>query len=80
MPISEKELYGTNPDGTLSEDYCIYCFRDGAFTQNFTMDQMIDHCLLFLDEFNKESPERLNREEASEQMHRFFPMLKRWKN
>lgn len=79
MPITEIELYGTNANGSLNDDYCIYCFRDGRFTEDLTMDQMIDHCLLYLDEFNKESDERLDRNEARKQMLGFFPLLKRWK-
>lgn len=79
MPLTEKEIYGTNADGTLNEEYCIYCFRDGKFTQDITMEQMVDHCLLYLDEFNKDSDQKLDREEAREQMLGFFPLLKRWK-
>ena len=30
MPMT-TEIYGTNADGTLNEDYCMYCYKDGAF-------------------------------------------------
>ena len=38
MPLSSKELYGTNADGCKNEDYCIYCFKDGKFTSDMLMD------------------------------------------
>lgn len=33
MPMSEDEHLGTEANGTLSKDYCVYCYRDGAFTE-----------------------------------------------
>ena len=29
MPLTE-EILGTNADGIKNEDYCIYCYKDGA--------------------------------------------------
>ena len=43
------------------------------------MDGMIDHCLEFLDEFNKDMERPYTKEEARSEMKKFFPMLKRWK-
>ena len=43
------------------------------------MDEMIDTCIQFLDEFNKDSEEKLTKEQAIAQMRQFFPTLKRWK-
>lgn len=79
MPIDEMELRGTEKDGGLSNDYCIYCYRDGAFTEDCTMEQMIAHCAEMVDEFNKDSEVKYTKEEAVEQMRQFFPQLKRWK-
>ena len=31
MPLTD-EVLGTNADGSKSEEYCIYCYKDGAFT------------------------------------------------
>ena len=79
MPLTDDNK-GTNADGTQNEDYCIYCYKDGKFTQNMTMEQMIDHCAQFTDEINKQSGQNLTPEQAKEMMRRFFPHLKRWKN
>ncbi|MGF6907287.1 zinc ribbon domain-containing protein [Fusobacterium sp. PH5-44] len=33
MPIETEELMGTNKNGSLNEEYCIYCFKDGKFVE-----------------------------------------------
>ena len=78
MPLT-AEVLGSNADGTPNEDYCIYCYKDGRFLQDVTMEQMIDHCAQFTDEINKNSGQNLTVEQMKEQMCRFFPQLKRWK-
>ena len=35
------ELHGTNAGGGRNEDYCKYCFKDGAFTFQGSMEEMI---------------------------------------
>ena len=40
MPLTD-EILGTNADGSKNEDYCIYCYRDGKFLQDCTMEEMI---------------------------------------
>jgi len=32
MPLDSNEISGTEKDGSKSNEYCIYCYRDGAFT------------------------------------------------
>ena len=78
MPLT-NEVLGTNADGTLNGDYCIYCYKDGKFTQDMTMEQMIDHCAQFTEEINKNYGQNLSVEQMKEQMRQFFPHLKRWK-
>ena len=48
MPLNDQVL-GTNADGSRNEDYCMYCYRDGKFLQEYTMDEMIEHCAPFED-------------------------------
>lgn len=31
MPLTE-EILGTNADQSKNNEYCIYCYKDGAFT------------------------------------------------
>ena len=40
MPLTEDVL-GTNADGSKNKDYCMYCYRDGKFLQECTMEEMI---------------------------------------
>ncbi len=79
MPLKSKEDCGTSHDGSTSEEYCCYCFQNGAFTSDCTMEEMIEHCAGFVEEFNKENGSSFTREEAVAQMSQFFPTLKRWK-
>ncbi len=78
MPLT-GENKGTNADGSRSEEYCAYCYRDGKFTQDFTMSQMIEFCLQFLDQWNAQAGTALTPVQAKEQMLQYFPRLKRWK-
>ena len=80
MPLTDSSQFGTNADRTPNETYCHFCFRDGTFTQKCTMDEMIENCLNYLDEFNRDSPVQYTREQAREQMRQFFPHLKRWQS
>lgn len=29
MPLTSNEVCGTNADGSLSADYCTYCYQNG---------------------------------------------------
>jgi len=78
MPLSD-EHYAKNTDGSVNIEYCTYCYKDGAFAQDVTMDQMIEHCLQFIDDFNQDTDQKMTKEEAREQMKLHFPSLKRWK-
>lgn len=78
MPLQAEDQWGTNADGSLNEEYCCYCYQKDAFTQDYTMEEMIGHCLQFLDEFNREADVPRTREQALAEMRQFFPALKRW--
>ncbi len=80
MPLKTAEEFGTNKDGNLNADYCAYCFKDGHFTSEMTMDEMIVHCAQFVEEFNKDAQKKVTKEQAIEQMKQYFPTLKRWQN
>ena len=75
MPLTKDEDYGTNKDGSKNEDYCVYCFKDGAFTAECTMDEMIEFCVPHMASGNP----GMSKDEARKQMQGFFPSLKRWK-
>ncbi len=78
MPLTSDNK-GSNADGSRNEDYCIYCYKNGRYTQDFTMAQMIEFCAQFTDQINEQAGLNLTPEQAKEQMRQFFPNLKRWK-
>ena len=79
MPLTRVEDCGTNADGSTNFDYCKYCYKDGRFLQDMTMDQMIEHCAQFVDEVSKNMPKPMTKDEYKQMMYGFFPMLRRWR-
>ena len=77
MPLS-NEVLGTNADGSKSDEYCIYCYKDGAFTGNFTMEEMAEYCSMFVEEYNKNTGKNLTCCEYKQELLKFYPTLKRW--
>lgn len=76
MPMEADSDFGTDKDHTKNEDYCCYCYQDGAFTApEMTMEEMIDFNL----KFNEENGHPFGtQEEAKAMMRQWFPTLKRW--
>lgn len=74
MPMQEEKQYGTEADASKSTEYCVYCYRNGAFTANITMDEMIEVCIPHMVETGQ-----WDEDGARKQMQAFFPQLKRWK-
>ena len=77
MPLTD-EILGTNADGSKNEEYCIYCFKDGAFTGDFTMEEMIEFCSQFVEQYNKDSGQNLTQDEYKAMLRQYYPHLKRW--
>lgn len=77
MPMgSTGEMHGTDVDGSKSGDYCKYCFENGAFTAECTMEEMIEFCVPHMASANS----GMNEEDARKMMRGFFPSLKRWQH
>ena len=76
MPLTgaPQEL-GTEKDGTPNPDYCTYCYQNGAFTRDCTMQEMIDFCTPIM----AQNHPGMTEADAAERMRSFFPQLKRWK-
>ena len=81
VPIDCKEVtFGTNADGSANEDYCCYCFKDGAF-DDFdgtvkTMEDMINVCVPHMVEGGGAPDEAA----ARAMLEEMLPQLKRWKS
>ena len=72
MPMTKDEEYGKNADGSRNAEYCCYCFDQGAFTSDCTMEEMIEQCLNAAPELYSD------REKSRAMMREYFPSLKRW--
>lgn len=75
MPLTDDLVKGTEKDGSLSPHYCKYCYQDGAFTGEMTMEEMIDFCAPMM----AQADPHMTKEQAKERMGQFFPQLLRWK-
>jgi len=74
MPIDKEELFGTNADGSKNEDYCIYCFKDGKFTDGIDdLDKYIEYSLQFAAQAG------MTEEQMRAHCEKVLPTLKRWK-
>ena len=41
--MNDKLKYGTEIGGTLSKEYCVYCYKDGSFTYpNVTLEEIVE--------------------------------------
>ncbi len=72
MPMTEKEQLGTNTDGSINEDYCIYCYKDGQFIDDVTLEEYIEMNVQFADQAG------MTEDQMREHCKKVFPTLKRW--
>ena len=72
MPLGSADTFGTNADGSPNEDYCRYCYANGEFTSDVSMEEFIEHCSRFA------SAGGMTAEEMKAYCEKLFPTLKRW--
>lgn len=73
MILNEPAEHGTEHDGSVSEDFCKWCYQDGSYTDNESMEAMIERCAPLLAEHTGYSLD-----EAVSLMGAVLPVLKRW--
>lgn len=76
MPMQEENQFGTETDGTKNEKYCCYCYKEGKFAQDCTMEEMAEFCA----PFEVEGGRSKTKEEAKAALMKYFPTLERWKD
>ncbi len=74
FPMTEPAHYGNEADGSLANDYCRHCYKNGAFTSNETMEQMVETCI----PFSINEGVYHDADTARAAMMEYFPTLKRW--
>ena len=76
MPLNQPENFGTETDGEKSKEYCIYCYKNGAFTKpDATLELMID---ISAKVWADKDP-TVTVEQAKAQLKKKLPYLKRWR-
>ena len=74
MPLENVYDYGLNADLTINKDYCRYCYFCGDFTEDITLNEMIDKIALITSSVKKISGKSAMKEASCS-----IPKLKRWK-
>lgn len=73
MPFFQQKDYGTEADGGTSKDFCSWCYRDGAFLEDESMEELIERCAPSMAQSCN-----ITRDEAVSFMGALLPHLKRW--
>ncbi len=73
MPL-EDGILARDADGSFNERYCKWCWSGGAFTQECTLEEMVEICLPHMP-LAKTDPEA-----CRAYMRNLLPTLERWKN
>lgn len=70
MPL-EDDIMAKETDGSINEDYCKWCYKDGNFTYN-DMESLISFCE------NAMSNETFSKQQVRDYMSNLLPKLKHW--
>ena len=70
MPVVPEQM-GRHEDGTLNEHYCKWCWDQGTFLADCSMEEMVEQCLPYMP-FGDESSNRTF-------LTDLLPTLERWK-
>ena len=73
MPMVTSDMLSTERNGSINEDYCKWCYRDGEFIDKVSMNQYIEMCSQF------GAQAGMSNDEMREYCTRLFPTLKRWR-
>jgi hypothetical protein len=73
MPLEKDGNFGTNADGSKNQEYCIYCYKNGAFVNpDLTLQEMLDKVEHIMKQMD--TPK-----EIIDKIKQIIPQLKRWK-
>ena len=75
MPLAaDPKGGGTHADGSISKDYCSFCYQNGAFTTpNVSLEQFVERLQGIM--ANKNIPE-----DVAQKALAALPHLKRWRD
>lgn len=80
MPLrfDVAEYLGTNADQSCSNEYCYYCLKDGEYTVDIPMGEMVDIWVKYTDKYNWYSDTDYTPQELRTLLNKRLPTLKRW--
>lgn len=73
MPMTSNDQFSKNKDGSVNQDYCKYCYDNGKFIDDVSMEEYINMCSKFGEQAG------MTNEQMKEFCEKLFPTLKRWK-
>lgn len=81
MPLrfDVEEWLGTNADGSKNDTFCYYCLKDGKYTVDVSMHEMIDIWLKYINKYNMYAHTVYSPEELKTILEKRLPALNRWK-
>lgn len=81
MPLrfDVQEWLGTNSDGSSSDEFCYYCLKDGKYTVDISMSEMIDIWIKYTAKYNEYAHTVYSAEELRTVLNKRLPTLSRWK-
>lgn len=76
MKMVDSKYYGKNGDGSCNEEYCCYCYPNGAFSKDETLEEMVESCI----PFSLKASEYQDTESARKGLLAELSALKRWRD
>lgn len=77
MDISDDIHKGTNEDKSLSQEYCSFCFTDGSFAKNITLEEQVETGLNYSPEYISAKTQE-EKDKIRKQAKEYLSTLKRW--
>jgi len=75
MPLAKETDFGTNANGSKSEEYCFHCYQNGKFLdEGITLQEKIENNVQFAVQIG------MSEAEARKLASDVLPNLKRWKS
>lgn len=80
MPLrfDVTEYLGTNGDQSHSDEYCYYCLKDGLYTVDIPMEEMVNIWVKYTEKYNGYSGTSYTPQELRTLLNKRLPTLKRW--
>jgi hypothetical protein len=71
--MQDDSFYGKNSDGVKTDKFCKYCYPNGKFSKDESLEEMVESCIPF--RINDFPDEKTTREHLTKEISQ----LDRWK-